>query len=232
MKKLHKEILDPVRQLLKKNEIVKKLLKSNNLDEDFLDLICMCFTDDLEVSARTQHGMIYFNINLLDKIDKIPSYAVHEITHVVQQLTGDGPTQGSTDDTYLDNPYEIEGFQNQSKYISDTEGDSAAEKYIEKVLDHHEIPEGEREEKKEDLLRLSSPKKPIEQLKLNLNKNPSHKDHSDISKEIKEFMNNYEENLEKIPGKSSRNLTLQKLYDWDKEYRLRKLKELIEKLSD
>ena len=153
------KILDQVRQKAKEDETVREIFDEYELDLDEIDYLPMCFAD-LDVSARTMHGIIYFNLKLLedpDPIEKIMEYYTHEITHTAQQTTGDGPTEGSSDDSdYLSNKFEQEGFQNQTKYISRNESPEKAEAYVEKVLEHHSVPESEKEEKKEDLLRTSS----------------------------------------------------------------------------
>ncbi len=141
---------------LKSTETIQDLFKEYNLELEELDYYPIYFKDDLQVSARTEKGVIYINSALKDKPEKIKGYLSHEVTHVLQQTTGDGPTFGSTDDSYLDNPYEQEGFQNQTKYISETSGDEAAEKYIEQVLDHHEVPSKERTKRKKELLEFAN----------------------------------------------------------------------------
>lgn len=90
--------------------------------------------------------------------DDISHYVVHEVTHWFQQTTGNKPTPGSTSDSYLDNPVEQEGFRNQTKYIADTKGEEEAEKYIEKVLDHHSNDakdKDKREDRKDKLLAIA-----------------------------------------------------------------------------
>lgn len=135
---------------IKDNDVLKKMFKEYNVDLDELDLVPICFSD-LDVSARTSHGCIYLNKDLIDS--DFDHYLVHELSHYLQQSTGSKPTKGSDNDDYLDNKDEQEGFQNQTEYIAEEHGDHAAEKYIEKVLDHHDVDKDERAEKKEKLLK-------------------------------------------------------------------------------
>lgn len=156
----------PHSELLKLIEAVKAdALKSDALKDKFdeygVDLeefkyVPICFID-LEVSARTDHGIIYLNNKLLESgnVSDISHYVVHEVTHFLQQTTGDGPTQGSTDDNYLDNKYEIEGFRTQTEFLADTQGEEVAEEYVDDVLDHHEVPKNERKERMESLLAVA-----------------------------------------------------------------------------
>lgn len=148
------KLIDSIKSDLKKDPVVQKMFEEYKVDINEIDYIPICFAE-LDVSARTDHCIIYLNKDLLDEPKEIPHYCTHEITHFLQQSTGDGPTKGSTDDTYLKNPAEIEGFQNQSEFISETEGDEEAERYISKVLDHHGEEGKEREKRKKELLQLN-----------------------------------------------------------------------------
>jgi len=157
----HKDLLqliDKVRARVKQHPTVIAMFKEHGVDLDELDLIPMCFAD-LDVSARTDHGVIYFNYSLLDDGDfeDDDHYMVHEVTHFLQQTTGNTPTQGADDGIYLDNEAEIEGFQNQTEFLADTRDDEHAEDYVEQVLDHHEVTDtSERDKRKKELLQLAS----------------------------------------------------------------------------
>lgn len=148
------QLIERMRKKLKKDEVVKRIFDDYNLDINEIDFIPMAFSD-LDVSAKTDHGIIYFNYSLLCDGDffKDYMYAVHEMTHFAQQTTGDGPTQGADDGDYLDNEFEQEGFQNQLEYMADEFGPEEAEDYVDDLLEHHEINgKKEKKEKKEVLL--------------------------------------------------------------------------------
>lgn len=147
-------MIKKLREFLKKDDVVKRMFKEYDVDIAEIDFIPMRF-GNLDVSAKTDHGVIIFNYKLLTDGDffKDFSYGVHEITHWLQQTTGTKPTQSSDDGSYLDNPYEQEGFQNQVEYIAENFGDSEAEEYVDQLLEHHEIEdEDEVEDKKETLM--------------------------------------------------------------------------------
>lgn len=149
-------MLDKMKAYLKTDSVVLKMLEEYNLDPSEIDLIPMAFAD-LDVSARTQNGVIYFNYRLLQDGDflKDYSYGVHELTHALDQLYGGAPTKSSNDDSYLDNEYEKEAFKYQAKYISDHEGKQDAKDYINKVLDHHDVNnKEERSQRLKDLMQL------------------------------------------------------------------------------
>ena len=152
-------ILDRLKNRVFKHKVVKDMLKKYKVDEEELDLIPMCFAK-LPVSARTDHGVIYINIDLAKdgNLDDDDHYITHELTHVLQQTTGSKPTPGSTEENYLDNPVEQEGFRNQTKYIADTQGEEVAEDYIDKVLDHHnnsDADDEKREDRRDKLLAIA-----------------------------------------------------------------------------
>jgi hypothetical protein len=165
----HKK-LAPILEALKKrvfdSDVVKDMLKEYDIDRAEIDLWPICAAK-IPVSARTDHGVIYINVDLLldengnvrEDVVKSDHYLPHEMTHACQQTTGNKATPGSTEDTYLDNPIEQEGFQNQTKYISDTQGKGAAEEYIEQVLDHHtknNVDDKKRESRKDKLLEFAN----------------------------------------------------------------------------
>lgn len=150
------KLINRMKKFLKKHPVVIDMFKEYDVPIDELDLIPMRF-GELEVSARTDHGIITFNFKLLCDGDffKDYMYAVHEITHFLQQTTGSKPTQGADDGDYLENPFEQEGFQKQVEYVDDMFGENEAEEYVDHLLDHHKVKDSdEREDKKEKLMEL------------------------------------------------------------------------------
>jgi hypothetical protein len=147
------EMINKVRARVKNTEEVKNIFKEYKIDLDEIDYVPMCFKD-LDVSARTEHGCIYFSYDLIEDGDfeDDDHYMVHELTHWAQQTSGTKPTSGSTDDSYLDNPNEEEGFQYQAQFIENTRGEEAAKDYVNKLLDHHDLKGKERKDKKEEIL--------------------------------------------------------------------------------
>jgi len=147
-------MIKKMREYLKNDGVVQEMFKEYDVDISEIDLIPMRF-GNLDVSAKTDHGVIIFNYRLLTDGDffKDFSYGVHEMTHWLQQTTGTKPTKSSDDGSYLDNPFEQEGFQNQVEYIANQFGPGEAENYVDDLLEHHEVEEGkEFKEKKETLM--------------------------------------------------------------------------------
>lgn len=147
------KLINRAKKFLKKNQVVIDMCKEYDLDVDIIDLIPVKF-GDLDVSARTDHGVITLNYKLLCDGDFFNDYhyLVHEQKHFFQQCFGDKPTQGADDGNYLDNPYEVDSFQRQVEYIDDMLGEEEAENYIEHLLDHHDVKGKEKEDKKEELM--------------------------------------------------------------------------------
>lgn len=141
-----KELIDKIREDLKTHPVVIDMFDKHDVDIEYIDLMPMKF-GDIDVSARTDQGVITFSNNLLyDGFDDDDHYIVHEVTHVLQQCFGDKATTGSTDgEDYLNNKYEQEAFQFQTDFIEEEYGEEAKEQYVEKVLDHHDI---KKEDKK------------------------------------------------------------------------------------
>ncbi len=142
------------KDFLKQDEVMIGVFKEYGIDINEIDFIPTYFKD-LDVSAKTDHGIVYLNYKLLTDGDffKDFSYLIHEYTHWLQQTTGDKPTKSSDDGKYLDNPAEQEGFQNQINYIADHFGDDEADKYVDNLLEHHEIEsKDEKKDKKEILM--------------------------------------------------------------------------------
>lgn len=151
-------ILDKLRQKIKKHPVVKRMFNEYGLDLSEIDLVPMAFAN-LDVSARTDHAIIYLNVALLNEINDNDHYLVHELVHFLQQTTGTKPTQSADVGTYLDNKDEIEGFQNQTEYIADEYGEDKADAYVDQLLDHHDIRDNkERKKRKNKLLELVADK--------------------------------------------------------------------------
>ena len=142
-----------MRNFLKNDQVVQDMFAEYKVDIEELDYIPMMF-GDIDVSAKTDHGVIIYNFKLLTDGDffKDFSYGVHEMTHWLQQTTGDKPTRSSDDGEYLENPYEQEGFQNQVEYIAEQFGDNEAGEYVDHLLEHHEVDDGEKRDELEDVL--------------------------------------------------------------------------------
>lgn len=148
------DLINKVKSKLKKDPIIKRMFKDRDLSIDILDYVPMGFKK-LDVSATTDHGVIYFNESLIDTFEDDSShYLVHELTHYLQQCYNDEGTK--SDGKYLDNEFEQESFQNQTEFISEHDGDKAAISYVEQVLDHHDVNDAkERKSRKDELLSLA-----------------------------------------------------------------------------
>lgn len=148
-------MINKLRAFLKKDKVMQDLFKEYSVDLEEIDFIPMRF-GTIDVSAKTDHAIIIFNYKLLTDGDffKDYAYAVHEITHFLQQTTGNKPTKSSDDGEYLENPYEKEGFANQLEYMAEQFGKNEAEKYVDDLLDYHDIDnKSKRDELESSLLK-------------------------------------------------------------------------------
>ena len=143
-------IIEKAKDFLKKDETMKKIFEEYDEDVNIIDLIPTRF-DDLDVSAKTNHGVVILNYKLLldGNFFKNYSYLIHEYTHWAQQCLGEKPTKSSDDGNYLENPYEQEGFKNQVEYISNHFGDEEAEDYVDNLLNYHDVKTKKQKDKLE-----------------------------------------------------------------------------------
>jgi hypothetical protein len=146
-------MIQKMREYLKNNDIVKKMFKEYDVDIAEIDFIPMMF-GDLEVSATTNHGVIIYNYKLLMDGDffKDFSYGTHEINHYLQQTTGKKATKSSDDGDYLHNEFEQEAFSNQVGYIDDQFGKEEDKKYVDELLEHHEVDNKKEKDELESIL--------------------------------------------------------------------------------
>jgi hypothetical protein len=145
--------INKMKEKLKKDGVMQEVFLEYEVDIDELDDIAVMFKD-LDVSAKCDHGIVYLNYKLLldGDFEDNYGYAIHEITHWLQQTTGDKPTKSSDDGEYLDNEFEQEGFANQIKYIAENEGEDEAEDYVDRLLDHHDVEDEDKREELEEVL--------------------------------------------------------------------------------
>ena len=143
-------MINKAKEFLKKDKTMQDIFKEYGSDVDIIDYIPTYF-DDLDVSAKTDHGIVILNYKLLCDGDffKDYSYLIHEYTHWAQQCLGEKPTKSSDNGSYLHNPYEQEGFQNQVEYISNHFGKDEAEKYVEHLLNYHDVDKKKEKDKLE-----------------------------------------------------------------------------------
>lgn len=145
--------IDRAKKKLKNDETMQAIFKEYGETVDIIDLIPTAFSD-LDVSATTNHGVVYLNYSLLCDGDftKDYQYLIHEYTHWADQCLGKRPTQSADDGEYLKNPDEQKGFANQMEYVAREYGEDEAEEYVDNLLEHHEVKRKDQEDIKEKLL--------------------------------------------------------------------------------
>lgn len=149
------KLIEEMRENVKDDPTLQKKFKEYGVPINDVDDVHVEFCD-LDVSAKTKDGKIYLNKQMLadDSPIKDPThYLIHELVHYLQQTTGnsmDGQSKERTD--YLDLPTEEEAFKVQIDYKEREESLQEADRYVEQLLDHHDVKGKERKEKKEELL--------------------------------------------------------------------------------
>ena len=134
-------------------ELVKKFQKYNIPIEEIDDVhVEFC---NLDVSAKTKNMKIYINEQMLEEDSPVKDpthYLIHELVHYLQQKTGASKKMKQKSEDYLDQDTEQEAFEVQVEYKKENEGEGEAERYVEQLLNHHDVKGKERKEKVEDLL--------------------------------------------------------------------------------
>ena len=146
-------LLSKIRTELINDSIAKDICKENDIDEEFLAGVPITF-DELDVSAKTINSEIILNTKLMEKsFDIIMRYVIHELVHAIQHSERNGKSKKEDESAdYLDKESEIEAFQKQVLYESEVNGEESAEKYVDGLLDYHDIEGKEGEEKKRELM--------------------------------------------------------------------------------
>jgi len=146
-------MLKKMREFLKKDETVQKMFKEYGVGMEEIDYIPMKF-GNIDVSARTDHGVITFSYRLLTDGDffKDFSYGTHEAQHWLDQCCSTKATQSANDGDYLHNKYEQKAFQKQIEYIGNNFGEDEAETYVDNLLEHHDKEGKEKKELKKTLM--------------------------------------------------------------------------------
>lgn len=148
----YEKIVKEMKERIKEDPAIQEKFKEYGIPISQIDDVHVEFAE-LEVSAKTKNKKIYINKKLLDKDDiKDPThYLAHEITHYLQQLTGNVGSH-NTDDDYLDLPTEEEAFEVQVEYKKEHEGEQAAEKYVDELTSYHGLDGKEKIEKEKKFL--------------------------------------------------------------------------------
>ena len=146
-----KALIRKMRDKVKNDKTVREKFKEYGIPLSDINTVSIQF-DDLDVSAKTKYCKIYLNRKLLDKVGDPTSYLVHELVHYAQQKSGH--TEGAQAKDYLDKKTELEAFEAQVDYKKKDEGEEAAERYTEGLLNYHDydINSEEGREKKKELM--------------------------------------------------------------------------------
>lgn len=145
------ELLSKIKKTLKDNEIAHEICREYGFEIDILDGIPIEFSDEIDSSAKTTNSCIQLNSTLLNEdFEIIMRYAIHELVHALQHMKLEN-MEKFEDHDYLDRPDELEAFQYQIKFETKHRGPEKAEEYANDLIEYHEIPEQEVNNKKKEL---------------------------------------------------------------------------------
>ena len=145
-------ILSKIRTALCSDKIAKKICKEKGVGEWFLEGVPIKF-DKIKQSAKTVDSNIILNRSLIKKpFEIMMRYVIHELTHSIQHVQASRKKTKKKDEAYLDKDTEIEAFKYQVEFDEENRGRRNAEKYVEDLLDYHDIKGKDRDDKKDELL--------------------------------------------------------------------------------
>jgi len=145
-----------IRKHMKNSDIANEYLNEKKVGKWIFDAFPLDF-DDIDVTAKTVNGTIYLSPKVMEmNFDIVMRYVIHEFIHVLQHINEerDGDKKSDKNQDYLDREDEIEAFQAQIEYDAQARGPKAVEKYVDDLLDFHEIEGKDKKEKKKTLLEV------------------------------------------------------------------------------
>ena len=146
-----KSDIEHIKAALKEEPIVQKMFKKHKRNVDEIDNVSIKFDPNLDVSAKTINGDIFLNAEMLkDNWKDYFHYAIHEMQHYLVHTSG--KCQDHNNYEYLDDPAEIEAFQNQLAYKEKTEPKAQVNEYLDELFDKHDLSKSDRRKKKKELL--------------------------------------------------------------------------------
>ena len=147
------ELLSKIRRALLNDKVAKKICKEKGVENWFLEGVPISF-QEIKPSAKTVDSKIILNEKLARKsFNIIMRYVIHELTHAIQHADKYGKKRPKKDKgEYLDKGSEIEAFQYQVEFDSNKRGKGKAEEYVEELLEYHDLSEGEKKDKRTELL--------------------------------------------------------------------------------
>lgn len=144
--------LTRIREALVSDQIAKIICDDMGFEHKILAGVPIRF-EELDVSAKTVNSNISLNPKLMSKsFDIVMRYVIHELVHCFQHVKKYNKNKNNSirdNEDYLDNDDEIEAFQWQIKYDEESRGEEEAEEYVDNLLEYHNVPKKDRDDKKE-----------------------------------------------------------------------------------
>jgi predicted metal-dependent peptidase len=146
------ESLSKIRTALMNDDIAKEICKDLGIGEWFLTSVPIRY-EEIKVTAKTVNGNIILNPKLMKKpFDILMRYIIHELVHAIQHIHEYGEKQTDKRKDYLNREDELEAFQYQVKFDEEHRGEDKAERYVDRLLNFHDVPEGKKKEKKKEIM--------------------------------------------------------------------------------
>ena len=148
-------LITRMRSAAKKDPTMIEKFKEYGIELDEIDGVDISF-GLLDVSAKTKNLKITLNETMLQRGNEesvfkfVMPYLVHEATHYLQQRTN--TNRPNKADDYMSKPSELESFTVQVDYKKRHEGKPKAKKYVEDLLDYHDLHGAKREKTERELL--------------------------------------------------------------------------------
>lgn len=147
--------LSKVRTALMNDDIAREICDDLKMGHWHLSSVPIAF-EKIDVTAKTVDGKIVLNPKLMNKpFSILMRYVIHEMVHAIQHIHEHGEKQTDKKDDYLSREDEVEAFQYQVKFDKENRGEDEAEKYVDRLLDFHDIPDKDKDDKKEELMELA-----------------------------------------------------------------------------
>jgi len=146
------ETLSKIRTALMNDSVAKEICEDLGVGVWILKSVPIRF-DKVKVTAKTVNGNIVLSPKLMKKpFEVLMRYVIHELVHAIQHIDEYGKKQTDKRKDYLNREDEIEAFQYQVKFDEEQRGEDEAEKYVNHLLKFHDVPEGQKEDKKEEIM--------------------------------------------------------------------------------
>lgn len=146
-------VLSDIRNYIEKSDIAKSICSEYGQEHNILSGVPIAFGANFEAPAKTVNGHIILNESLINKdMATILRYVMHELVHVMQHMQLESSSDPYHNKEYLDRPDEVEAFQFQIEFDAKINTKEKAIQYAQDLVEYHELPDGKRDRKVNELI--------------------------------------------------------------------------------